>query len=63
MQTNVFFTVGSEDRRHLDAIAIDPSAKFKHNWRARIILESANGCGTMEIMSRTGKAKNTVYRW
>ena len=42
-----FFTVGSEDRRCLDAIASDPSAKHKQIWRARIIPEGANGCGTV----------------
>ena len=63
MRKGVFYTASGEDRRRLDAIANDPSAQHKHVWRARIILEGANGCGTMEIISRTGKAKNTVYRW
>ena len=63
MRKGVFYTVSSADRRRLEAIASDPSAQHKHVWRARIILEGANGCGTMEITSRTGKAKNTVYRW
>ena len=35
----------------------------KHVWRARIILESARGYGTMEIMRRTGKSKVCVWRW
>ena len=28
----------------------DPGAKQKHVWHARIILVSANGCGTMETV-------------
>ena len=63
MRKGVFFTVGGDDHRRLEAIARDPSAQHKHVWRARIILESANGFSTKEIMKRTGKSKNTVYRW
>ena len=32
-------------------------------WRSRIVLLSAAGCGTMEIMRRTGISKPTVWRW
>ena len=63
MRTGVSFTVGPDDQRRLQAIVDDPSAKQKHIWRARIILESAQGHGTMEIMRRTGKSKNCVWRW
>jgi len=30
---------------------------------AKIILASADGCGTAEIMRRSGKAKSVVWRW
>ena len=30
---------------------------------AKIILASADGCGTAEIMRRSGKAKPVVWRW
>ena len=63
MRTGVSFAVGSEDRRRLEAIVTDRNAKQKHVWRARIILESGDGCGTMEIMRRTGKSKTCVWRW
>ena len=52
MRTGVSFTVGSEDHRRLEAIVADRNTKQKHVWRA--ILESGDGCGTMEIMRRTG---------
>jgi transposase len=35
----------------------------KHVWRARIVLISADGVGTMEIQRRTGKGKPTIWRW
>jgi Winged helix-turn helix len=31
--------------------------------RAQIILATADGCGTAEIMRRSGKAKPVVWRW
>ena len=36
---------------------------LKHVWRARIILLSADGLGTMAIMAATGKSKTCVWRW
>jgi transposase len=35
----------------------------KHVWRAEIVLLSADGVGTNEIMRRTGKSKTCVWRW
>ena len=32
-------------------------------WRAEIVLLSADGVGTNEIMRRTGKSKSCVWRW
>ncbi len=34
-----------------------------HVWRAAIVLLSADGVGTHEIMRRTGKSKTCVWRW
>ena len=58
MRTGATFTVGSEDRRRLEAIGADRNTKQKHVWRARIILESRDGCCTVEIMRRTGKSED-----
>jgi hypothetical protein len=32
-------------------------------WRAQIVLLSAAGVGTNEIMRQTGKSKTCVWRW
>ena len=41
----------------------DRNSPQKHVWRAKIILATADGCGTSEIMRRSGKAKPVVWRW
>ena len=51
------------DRRRLEAIVACRSAPQKHVWRAKIILATAEGCGTAEIMRRSGKAKPVVWTW
>ena len=43
------------DRRRLTALARDRNAAQKHVWRAEIVLLSADGVGTNEIMRRTGR--------
>jgi transposase len=63
MRTGISFEVTPADRRRLASIARDRNAAQKHVWRARIILLSANGLGTAEIMRRTGKSKPCVWRW
>ena len=63
MRLGVSFTLTSGDRRRLETIVWDPKSPQKHVWRARIILLSGNGLGTMAIMRETGKAKNSVWRW
>ena len=40
------------DRDRLEAIVSDRSASQKHVRRANIILATAEGCGTAEIMRR-----------
>src|SRR4051795_6312868 len=51
------------DRRRLEAIVGNRNAPQKHAWRAEIVLLSAGGLGTVEIMRRTGKSKTCVWRW
>ena len=43
------------DRRRLTALARDRNAAQKHVGRAEIVLLSADGVGTNEIMRRTGR--------
>jgi hypothetical protein len=48
---------------HLEAILRNRNAPQKHVWRAEIVLLSAAGLGTVEIMRRTGTSKTCVWRW
>jgi hypothetical protein len=41
----------------------DRNSPQKHVWRARIILATADGCGTAAVMRRAGVAKPSVWRW
>ena len=45
----------SADRHWLEAIVLDRSAPQKYVWRANIILATADGCGTAEIMRRRSR--------
>ena len=63
MRTGISITLKPSDRRRLAALARDRNAPHKHVWRAEIVLLSADGIGTHEIMRRTGKSKTCVWRW
>src|SRR4030095_12755045 len=63
MRAGIVVNVTRADRHRLEAIITDRSAPQKHVWRANIILATAEGCGTAEIMRRSGKSKPVVWRW
>ena len=63
MRAGIVVNVTRADRRRLEAIVADRSAPQKHVWRANIILATADGYGTAEIMRRSGKSKPVVWRW
>jgi transposase len=63
MREGVSVEVSAADRARLEAVVADRNSPQKHVWRARIILATADGCGTAEIMRRTGKSKPCVWRW
>jgi transposase len=63
MRTGISIAVSVSDRRRLEALVGDRNAAQKHAWRAEIVLLSADGVGTNEIMCRTGKSKTCVWRW
>jgi transposase len=63
MRAGIVVNVPRGDRHRLEAIVSDRSAPQKHVWRANIILATAEGCGTAEIMRRSGKSKPVVWRW
>ena len=52
-----------EDRTRLERLVADRNTSRKVVWRSRIVLLSAEGCGTMAIMRRSGTSKPTVWRW
>jgi hypothetical protein len=60
MRAGIVVKVTPEDRRRLAAVAADRNAPQKHVWRANIILATADGCGTAEIMRRSGRSKPVV---
>ena len=63
MRKDVVVDVSAVDRARLEAIVGDRNSPQKHVWRARIVLLTAAGLGTVEIMRRTGKSKTCVWRW
>jgi len=63
MRTGVAVSLGPADHARLAEVAADRNSPQKHVWRAQIVLLSAQGVGTNEIMRVTGKAKTCVWRW
>jgi transposase len=55
--------VSPANRARLEAIVADRNSKAKAIWRARIVLATADGHGTNQIMRLTGKSKPCVWRW
>src|SRR5262249_409377 len=63
MRQDSIVGVVAADRARLEAIVAARNSPQKHVWRARIILLTAAGLGTVEITRRSGKSKNCVWRW
>src|SRR6202165_4107335 len=51
------------DRSKLEAVVANRNSPQKHAWRAKIVLLTADGRGTAEIMQATGKSKTVIWRW
>src|ERR1035441_8974363 len=51
------------DRSKLKTVVANRNSPQKHVWRAKIVLLTAAGRGTAEIMAATGKAKTVIWRW
>jgi Winged helix-turn helix len=62
MREGISIEVRAADRERLAAVVADRNSPQKHVWRARIILATAEGCGTAEIMRRAGVSKPYVWR-
>ena len=63
MRTGISIEVSPASRVQLDAIVSDRNSPQKHVWRARIVLLTAAGAGTAEIMRAAGVSKTAVWRW
>jgi transposase len=63
MREGIAVEVNAADRARLEAIIADRNSRQKHVWRARIVLLTADGIGTSEIMRQAGTSKVTVWRW
>src|SRR4051812_40892383 len=63
MRPGITIVLRAVDRRRLVGIVGNRNAPQKHVWRAEIVLLSAGGLGTVEIMRRTGTSKTCVWRW
>ena len=60
-RTNI--RLSAADRSKLEAVVANRNSRQKHVWRAKIVLLTAAGRGTAEIMRATGKAKTVIWRW
>jgi len=63
MKKGIEVRLAPGDRARLGAVIGSRNSPQKHIWRARIVLLSAAGVGTMAIQRQTGKAKPTIWRW
>jgi transposase len=63
MRTGITINVTGEQRERLLGVISDRNSRQKHVWRARIVLLTAAGHGTAEIMRQAGVAKTAVWRW
>src|ERR671923_1101857 len=63
MKEGIEVRLGPGDRERLETVIGSGNSPQKHVWRARIVLLSAAGVGTMAIQRQTGKGKPTIWRW
>src|ERR1700724_3864128 len=62
MRKGIEVRLGPGDRERLEAVIGSGNSPQKHVWRARIVLLSADGVGTMATRRQTGKGKPTIWR-
>src|SRR5919202_1699589 len=63
MREGIEIELTAKDRARLEAVVADRNSPQKHVWRARIVLATADGHGTAEVMRRAGKSRPCVRRW
>src|SRR6056297_883669 len=62
-RSDICLCLGPADRADLQALISNRNTPRKLVWRAGIVLATADGHGTVEIMRRTCMSKPTVWRW
>ena len=62
-RSDICLCLGPADRAELHALLSNRNTPRKLAWRAGIVLATADGQGTTEIMRRTCMSKPTVWRW
>ena len=62
-RSDICLYLGPADRAELQALLTNRNTPRKLVWHAEIVLATADGRGTVEIMRRTGMSKPTVWRW
>lgn len=60
---NICLYLSAGDRAELQSLVRNRNTPRKLVWRAEIILATADGHGTFEIMRRAQTSKPTVWRW
>jgi len=60
---DIWLYLGPANRAELQALLTDRNTPRTLVWRAEIVLATADGCGTVEIMRRAKTSKPTVWRW
>ncbi len=62
-RSDICLYLGPADRAELQALITSRNTSRKLVWRSEIILATADGYGTFEIMRRARTSKPTVWRW
>ena len=62
-RSDICLYLGPAARAELQALITDRNTSRKLVWRAEIVLVTADGHGTCEIMRRARTSKPTVWRW
>ena len=62
-RSDICLYLGPADRAELQALLSNRNTPRKLGWRAGIVLATADGQGTVEVMRHTGMSKPTVWRW
>src|ERR1700686_1145810 len=62
MRKGIEVRLAPGDQERLEAVIGSGNSPQKHGWRARIVLLSAAGGGTMAIQRQTGKGKAPIWR-